>query len=107
MAKCPPRAEPDKSQIGSRVVKRRVQNRRSHDLPRAHRSFELRPCYGKCMAKHKFRIGDLVELKQSIAVNAPRGPYEVVRLLPESAVCRSIESGAVSTIMNESPTKHS
>ena len=84
MAKCPPRAEPDKSQIGSRVVKRRVQNRRSRDLPRAHRSFELRPCYGKCMAKHKFRIGDLVELKQSIAVNAPRGPYEVVRLLPES-----------------------
>jgi hypothetical protein len=37
------------------------------------------------MTKHKFQIGNLVELKQSIAVNAPRGPYEVVRLLPESA----------------------
>jgi hypothetical protein len=34
------------------------------------------------MAKHK--IGNVVEVKQSIAVKAPRGPYEVVRLLPES-----------------------
>ena len=61
------------------------------------------------MAKHKFRIGDLVELKQSIAVNAPRGPYEVVRLLPESGgvPIYRIRSSFVSTIMNESPTKHS
>jgi hypothetical protein len=36
------------------------------------------------MAKHKFQIGNVVELKQSIAVKAPPGPYEVVRLLPES-----------------------
>jgi hypothetical protein len=39
---------------------------------------------GSVLLKHKFRIGNVVELKQSIALRAPRGPYDVVRLLPES-----------------------
>jgi hypothetical protein len=28
-------------------------------------------------------MGDLVELKQLAGTNAPRGPYEIVRLLPD------------------------
>jgi hypothetical protein len=35
------------------------------------------------MLKHKFKIGDLVELKQHHGIDAPRGPYEVVAQLPE------------------------
>jgi hypothetical protein len=35
------------------------------------------------MAKHKFKIGELVELKQHRGVDAPRGPYEIVTLVPE------------------------
>ena len=37
------------------------------------------------MAKHRFKIGELVELKQHRGVDAPRGPYEIVALLPEEA----------------------
>jgi hypothetical protein len=35
------------------------------------------------MAKHRFKIGELVELTQHRFVDAPRGPYEIVALLPE------------------------
>ena len=31
---------------------------------------------------HRFKLGELVRLKQAFPINAPRGPYEVVRLLP-------------------------
>ena len=34
------------------------------------------------MPTHKFKPGELVELKQSHAVYAAPGPYEIVRLLP-------------------------
>jgi len=34
------------------------------------------------MLTHKFKIGELVRLKQTPATSAPRGPYEIVRLLP-------------------------
>ena len=36
------------------------------------------------MTTHKFKQGDLVRLglRQKFPTNAPRGPYEVVRLLP-------------------------
>jgi hypothetical protein len=35
------------------------------------------------MAKHRFKIGELVELKQHRGIDAPRGLYEIVALLPE------------------------
>jgi hypothetical protein len=35
------------------------------------------------MTRRKFKIGELVELVQRAGMNAPRGPYEIVRLLPE------------------------
>jgi hypothetical protein len=35
------------------------------------------------MAKHRFKIGELVGLKRHRGVDAPRGPYEIVALLPE------------------------
>ena len=45
-----------------------------------------RPADGsRHMAKHYFKIGELVELKQHRGVDAPRGPYEIVALLPEEA----------------------
>ena len=31
---------------------------------------------------HKFKLGELVDLKQTPAIYAPPGPYEIVRLLP-------------------------
>jgi hypothetical protein len=33
--------------------------------------------------QHKFKIAELVELKQHRGVDAPRGPYEIVALFPE------------------------
>jgi hypothetical protein len=36
------------------------------------------------MARHKFRIGQLVQLAPAIARNAPAGAYEVTKQLPES-----------------------
>ena len=35
------------------------------------------------MIRRKFKIGELVELKQLRGIDAPRGPYGIVRLLPE------------------------
>ena len=35
------------------------------------------------MVRRKFKLGDLVELKHVHGISAPRGPYEIVRLLPE------------------------
>jgi hypothetical protein len=35
------------------------------------------------MAKHRFKIGELVELKQHRGADAPRGPYEILAQLPE------------------------
>ena len=35
------------------------------------------------MVRRRFKIGELVELKQAPGINAPRGPYVIVRLLPE------------------------
>jgi hypothetical protein len=35
------------------------------------------------MAKHRFKMGELVELKQHRGVDAPRGQYEIVALLPK------------------------
>jgi hypothetical protein len=37
------------------------------------------------MFARKFKIGDLVELKQHQRIDAPRGPYEIVAQLPEEA----------------------
>jgi hypothetical protein len=37
------------------------------------------------MTRRTFKIGDLVELKPDRGVDAPRGPYEIVALLPEEA----------------------
>jgi hypothetical protein len=40
-----------------------------------------RRSYAERMAKHKFRIGDLVEAQRSIAVNAPHGPLRSCHLV--------------------------
>jgi hypothetical protein len=37
----------------------------------------------RVMPTHKFKLGDLVQLKQTYAISAGRGPYEILRLLPE------------------------
>ena len=34
------------------------------------------------MARHRFKLGDLVELTGKSRLNAPRQPLEIVRLLP-------------------------
>jgi hypothetical protein len=34
------------------------------------------------MTTHKFQLGERVQLRQKPMSNAPRGPYEIVRLLP-------------------------
>ncbi len=34
------------------------------------------------MPTHKFQVGERVQLRQKHLTNAPRGPYEIVRLLP-------------------------
>jgi hypothetical protein len=34
------------------------------------------------MTERKFRIGELVELNRAPGIDAPRGPYEIVGLLP-------------------------
>ena len=34
------------------------------------------------MASHRFKLGDLVELMGASRLNAPREPFEIVRLLP-------------------------
>ena len=34
------------------------------------------------MTTHRFKQGELAGLRQKHPTNAPRGPYEVVRLLP-------------------------
>jgi hypothetical protein len=39
-------------------------------------------CYDDRMASHKFKLGDLVELTGAMRLNAPREPFEIVRLLP-------------------------
>jgi hypothetical protein len=36
------------------------------------------------MTGRKFKIADLVELRRVPGIDAPRGPYEIVRLLPEA-----------------------
>jgi len=34
---------------------------------------------------HKFKLGQLVELRQTRVIYAPPGPHEIVRLLPEDS----------------------
>jgi hypothetical protein len=34
------------------------------------------------MASHKFKLGSMVELVGAMRLNAPREPFEIVRLLP-------------------------
>jgi len=36
------------------------------------------------MASHKFKLGSMVELIGGMRLNAPREPFEIVRLLPGS-----------------------
>jgi hypothetical protein len=47
-------------------------------LPLAHRSWRQKDF----VPPHKFKLGELVRLKQTPATGAPGGPYEIVRLLP-------------------------
>ena len=35
------------------------------------------------MAQYKFKIGELVQLTRTAMIDAARGQYEIVRLLPE------------------------
>ena len=37
----------------------------------------------KLMPEHKFKIGELVQLTRTAIIDAARGRYEIVRLLPE------------------------
>jgi hypothetical protein len=37
------------------------------------------------MHSHKFKIGDVVNLKPSISRNVPGGTYQVIKRLPENA----------------------
>jgi hypothetical protein len=36
----------------------------------------------RCKTMYRFKLGEFVRLKQTFPTKAPRGPYEVVRLLP-------------------------
>jgi hypothetical protein len=40
---------------------------------------------GHPMPSHKFKIGDVVNLKPSISRNVPGGTYQVIKRLPENA----------------------
>jgi hypothetical protein len=40
---------------------------------------------GRPMPSHKFKIGDVVNLKPSISRNVPGGTYQVIKRLPENA----------------------
>jgi hypothetical protein len=40
------------------------------------------PSEKRAMITHKFQLAENVHLRQTPATNAPRGPYEIVRLLP-------------------------
>ena len=37
----------------------------------------------KLMPEHKFKIGELVQLTRTVMIDAARGRYEIVRLLPQ------------------------
>ena len=41
------------------------------------------PVLERVMPTHKFKLGALVQLKQTYATYGAPGPYEIVRLLPE------------------------
>jgi hypothetical protein len=48
--------------------------------------------------EHKFKIGQVVEARQSMNIHTPPGPYEVTRLLPPTGTSnqyrlKSLKSG--------------
>jgi hypothetical protein len=39
------------------------------------------------MTSHKFKVGEMVELKPAISRNVPGGMYEIVKQLPGNGEC--------------------